>query len=273
MPQVVVVTGGNKGIGFEIARACIQAGFSVVITARDRERGEQAARALGCDLALLDLDDHSSIAACAAEVQRRYAAIDALVHNASMAFKHADRTPWTKKTRTTVSTNFFGMLAVCQNFLPLVRDGGRVVTVASSSGHLSLVPSSTLRREFASADETLTVQRLAELMTQFVLAVEESPSAAPEPAASWPHVARGWPNSAYGMSKLGQVALCKIYARELAPRGVSVSCYCPGSVATDMNPRGPRTAAQGADTAAWLLALPGRECTGQFFKDRARVAW
>lgn len=273
MQPVAVVTGGNRGIGLEVARACASAGFRVVLTARDEGLGRQAAQELGCDFAILDLNSEASISACAGEVQRRYGQVDALINNASMAYKHHDTTPWTQKARTSVYTNFFGTLAVCQAFLPLVKAGGRVVTVASMSGHLRLVPSEALRREFAAADSTLTVQRLVELMAQFVADVEECSSTANAPGADWPHVAKGWPNSAYGMSKLAQVALTKIYARELAPRGIAVNCCCPGSVATGMNPGGNRTAAQGADTPAWLACQPASAATGQFFKERVPVPW
>eukprot|EP00971_Amphidinium_carterae_P190204 3775342-Amphidinium_carterae.1 len=114
-------------------------------------------------------------------------------------------------------------------FLPLLQPGARVVTVASSSGHLGLVPDAALRQEFASADTVLTMQRLSELMALFVAAVEESKSTDSAPGPSWPHIAKGWPNSAYGMSKLGQIALTKIYARLLQPSGISVNCCCPGS--------------------------------------------
>lgn len=273
MSEVVLVTGGNRGIGYEIAKGCQRAGFQVVLTARDEARGRQAAADLGCDFIPLDLDDQASISACAQEVRRRYGSLGVLVNNASMAYKHADTTPWTTKTRTTISTNFFGFLGACEALLPLVRDGGRVVNVASMAGHLRILPSQGLYQEFASADTTLTKRRVAELMAQFVQDVEACPSRASAPGPDWPHVARGWPSNSYGMSKLGQVALTKIYARELAPRGVSVNCCCPGSVATGMNPRGSLTPAQGADTPVWLATQPGLAATASFFKQRSAVAW
>jgi len=271
--QVAVVTGGNRGIGYEIVRGCLRAGFHVALTARDLGAGQRVAQELGCDVLQLDLTDAESIAACAGEVRRRYGSVDVLINNASMAYKHADPTPWTQKTRTSVTTNFFGTLAVCEALFPLLKAGGRVVTVASSAGHLRLVPSEALYSELAGADTFLTVPRLAQLMNQFVVDVEACTSTANAPAADWPHVAKGWPNSAYGMSKLGQIALAKIHARELAGRGVAVNCMCPGSVATGMNPRGARTAAQGADTAVWLACQPAAAGTALFFKDRAPVQW
>eukprot|EP00929_Paragymnodinium_shiwhaense_P026180 TRINITY_DN15616_c0_g1_i2.p1 TRINITY_DN15616_c0_g1~~TRINITY_DN15616_c0_g1_i2.p1 ORF type:complete len:275 (-),score=16.97 TRINITY_DN15616_c0_g1_i2:233-1057(-) len=270
---LAVVTGANKGIGFEIARGCIAAGFRVCVAARDPQRGAQAAQQLGCDFVILDLDDHDSIRACAAELRKRYEAVDVLVNNASMAYKHADQTPWVQKTRNTLVTNFFGTLAVFQYLVPLVKPGGRVITTASMSGHLTVLPEGRLRHEFASADSNLTVERLAQLLSQFVSDVQQSTSSASAPGPDWPHVRNGWPSHSYGMSKLGQIALTKIYARQLRPQQISVNCFCPGSVRTDMNPRGPRTPAQGADTAVWLACLPASAATGQFFKERQPVQW
>mmetsp|Transcript_62419 Transcript_62419/g.145290 ORF Transcript_62419/g.145290 Transcript_62419/m.145290 type:complete len:278 (-) Transcript_62419:61-894(-) len=275
LQPVAVVTGANRGIGLEIARNCAGAGFHVVVATRDEAAGRAVAQELGCSSMRLDLNDRVSIAACAGELKERYGQIDVLVNNASMAYKHADTTPWTQKTRLTVNTNFFGTAEVCEALLPLVRPGGRVVIVASGSGHLSLLGSRghPIRNEFARADSSLTLQQLCGMMNQFVADVLECRSLDNAPSANWPHVAKGWPNSAYGMSKLGQVALTKIYARELAPRGISVNCCCPGDVSTDMNPRGALTPAQGADTPAWLAVQPAAFATGQFFKNRVAVEW
>lgn len=273
MSQVAIVTGGNRGIGYEIARMCVQAGFHVILAARNEPQGRQAAQDLGCEFVQLDLNDAKSIATCAGEVQRRHGQVDVLINNAAMAYKHADRTPWTIKTRTTVIANFFGTLAVCDALLPCVKEGGRVVNVASMAGHLRILPSEALLREFASADTTLTKQRLAELMAQFVKDVEACPSQDSAPGPNWPHVAKGWPSNSYGMSKLGVIALTKIYARELKSRGISVNCCCPGSVRTGMNPHGSLTPEQGADTPVWLAVQPAKAVTGQFFKQRTAVQW
>ena len=276
MSQTAVVTGGNKGIGLEIARALIAAGFRVAIAARDEGRGRLAAQELGCELLLLDLDSAASVAACAGEVVRRYGQIDVLVNNAAMAYKHSDTTPWTRKTRNTVATNFFGTAAVCQALAPLLRAGGRMVTVASGSGHLRILRSEELRQEFAGADSgQLTVERLAELMRQFVADVEAgTPPTVSAPLPGALHEQRGWPGHAYGVSKLGQIALAKVYARELSARGVA-SCACdPGDCQTDMSShRGSRTAAQGADTPAWLACQPPSAISGRLFRDRAEVGW
>ena len=213
MTRVAVVTGANKGIGREIARQLLRAGFITVLAARDEARGREAASALGCGFVHIDLDSDASIGAAAEAVRREHGSIDALVNNAAIAFKGADPTPFAQQARPTLSTNFLGTLAVCDAFFPLLKDGGRVVNVASMAGHLRILRSDALAREFASADSTLTVGRLRDLTAAFVEDVEMGR-----------HAAAGWPNSCYGTSKLAVVALTKIHARELAPRRISVSC-------------------------------------------------
>lgn len=272
--RVALVTGGNRGIGLEIARACKAQGFRVLLAARDEARGRQAAEDVGCDFVRLDLDDEVSIRDCAAAVEQNYGQIDALVNNASIAYKHADTTSWRRKTATTIRTNFFGTLSVCEAFMPLVRSGGCLVTVASSSGHLRILRSEELRGAFAQAGSGLTVGQLSELMERFLADVEASGSDAPAPTTAWPHVARGWPNHAYGVSKLAQIALARVHARELAARGIAVFSCCPGNVATDMSSfRGSKTPAEGADTPAWLALRPPGAVSGQFFVDRRPVDW
>eukprot|EP00441_Pelagodinium_beii_P010956 CAMPEP_0197685888 /NCGR_PEP_ID=MMETSP1338-20131121/101657_1 /TAXON_ID=43686 ORGANISM="Pelagodinium beii, Strain RCC1491" /NCGR_SAMPLE_ID=MMETSP1338 /ASSEMBLY_ACC=CAM_ASM_000754 /LENGTH=83 /DNA_ID=CAMNT_0043267769 /DNA_START=35 /DNA_END=283 /DNA_ORIENTATION=+ len=82
-------------------------------------------------MALLDLNNEASINACAEDIARRYGKIDALILNAAMAYKYSDQTPWVQKTRNTVTANFFGNLAACKAFHPLINDGGHLITVAS----------------------------------------------------------------------------------------------------------------------------------------------
>jgi len=111
-------------------------------------------------------------------------------------------------------------------------------------------------------------------MAKFLADVQLCKSNAKAPSANWPHVKTGWPNHALGMAVLGRIALTKIHARELAPRGITANCCCPwGIIATGSVDPDARTLAQCADTPAWLAAGLASPATGQFFKDRAAVAW
>ena len=152
--RVALVTGGNKGIGLEIARQLAQAGVRVVIGARDSGRAQQAvdnlaAQGLAARSVRLDLDDEQSIADAAATIAADHGRLDILVNNAGI-FDAADGPPSTASlaaVRRSMETNFLGTFAVTQAMLPLLRaaPAGRIVNLSSSLGSLTLNgdPSST----------------------------------------------------------------------------------------------------------------------------------
>src|SRR5437867_2787699 len=89
MSKIALVTGGNRGLGFEIARRLAQAGATVVIGSRDPQKGRQAAarlrgEALDAEAVTLDVDDESSIERAARELQERHGRLDVLVNNAGI---------------------------------------------------------------------------------------------------------------------------------------------------------------------------------------------
>jgi NAD(P)-dependent dehydrogenase (short-subunit alcohol dehydrogenase family) len=137
--SIALVTGANTGIGKEIARQLMAAGLTVYATSRDAERGESAVRELGrgTQPLLLDVTDAGSIAAAASQVP----ALDILVNNAGISLD--DKTP-DKETvdgfRWVYETNVFGVVAVTNAFLPVLRQSAhpRIVNISSSTGSLSL---------------------------------------------------------------------------------------------------------------------------------------
>lgn len=145
--RVALVTGGNKGIGLEIARKLAQAGVHVVIGARDDERArraveELARQGLSADCVRIDLDDLSTVAPAADEIRSRHGRLDILVNNAGI-FDFADAAPGKasiEAVRHVMEINFIGALAVTQAVLPLLREApaARVVNVSSSLGSLAL---------------------------------------------------------------------------------------------------------------------------------------
>ena len=145
--RVALVTGGNKGIGLEIARQLAQAGVHVIIGARDADRGRTAVEDLASDglvaqTVRLDLDDQPSIAKATAEIEAEHGHLDILVNNAGI-FDFTDATPSKasiEAVRRVMEVNFIGALAVTQAMLPLLRKAptGRIVNLSSSLGSLTL---------------------------------------------------------------------------------------------------------------------------------------
>jgi NAD(P)-dependent dehydrogenase (short-subunit alcohol dehydrogenase family) len=153
---VALVTGANQGIGLQIARDLVAHGFTVLVGSRNLERGEAAAREVGPDARAIQLDvtDETSIVAAAKRIRSELGRLDVLVNNA--AISNTSMRPgmsvgeYTKLTRPSVvsldevravwDTNVFGVLAVTQAMLPLLREApaARIVNVSSSAGSLTL---------------------------------------------------------------------------------------------------------------------------------------
>ena len=152
---IALVTGANQGIGLQIAKDLVTHGFTVLVGSRNLERGEVAAREVGPDARALQLDvtDHASIAAAAERIGKESGRLDLLINNA--AISNTNKRPgqsveeYAKTTRpSNVSidemravwdTNVFGVLAVYQAMLPLLRKApaARIVNVSSGVGSLT----------------------------------------------------------------------------------------------------------------------------------------
>jgi len=153
---VALVTGANQGIGLQIAKELAAHGFTVLVGSRNLVRGEAAANAVGPNAHALQLDvtDQASVAAAAERVRKEFGRLDVLIQNA--AISNTTKRPgqsveeYAKTTRASnVSldemrvvwdTNVFGVLAVYQAMLPLLRTtpNARIVNVSSGAGSLAL---------------------------------------------------------------------------------------------------------------------------------------
>jgi len=143
--KIALVTGANKGIGKEIARQLGTKDFLVLIGARDAGRGSEAAAELTQEgiqahAIVLDVTDPASIAAAAARIENDYGRLDVLVNNAGIAL---DKVPASQidmeSLRQTYETNVFGVFAVTQAMLPLLKQSGagRIVNMSSGLGSLT----------------------------------------------------------------------------------------------------------------------------------------
>jgi NAD(P)-dependent dehydrogenase (short-subunit alcohol dehydrogenase family) len=236
-----LVTGANKGIGYEIAAGLGALGWSVGVGARDGARREAAVeklRAAGVDAfgVPLDVTDDASVAAAVGLLEERGGHLDVLVNNAGVTggMPQEPTTVDLAAVRTAVETNVIGVIRVTNAILPLLRRSAspRIVNMSSSVGSLT--------RQSGSADE-LTVGPLS---------------------------------VAYSPSKTFLNAVTVQYARELRDTNILINAACPGFVATDLNGfRGIRTPEQGAAIAIRLATLPDDGPTGGFFEDAGVIPW
>jgi NAD(P)-dependent dehydrogenase (short-subunit alcohol dehydrogenase family) len=237
---IALVTGANKGIGYEIAAGLGALGWSVGVGARDAERGEAAVqklRAGGADAFAVPLDvtDDASVAAAAALIEERDGRLDVLVNNAGVTGDPGRQLPTTvdlAAVRTAVETNVIGVIRVTNAMLPLLRRSAspRIVNMSSSVGSLTL---------------------------------QSAPGSQTGPISA-----------AYAPSKTFLNGVTVQYARELRDTNILINAANPGYCATDLNGfRGTRTAEQGAAIAIRLATLPDGGPTGGFFEDDGVVPW
>lgn len=152
-PRLALVTGANQGVGLQVAKELVKNGHAVLLGSRDIKKGEAAAREIGAISVQLDVTDESSIAAAATFIKDRYGYLDLLVNNAAISnTRKGDLSlqDYAKislasnialdEVRAIWETNVFGVLAVYQAMLPLLRQSrdARIVNVSSGVGSLTL---------------------------------------------------------------------------------------------------------------------------------------
>lgn len=132
---ITLITGANKGLGFETARRLKEHGHKVYLAARDTGRGQRAADDLGVTFVQLDVTDEASVAQAAAEVARLEGRLDVLVNNAGIRSPYKDVTELTGEDAAQVlDTNVVGVVRVIHAFLPLLDKSASPVIVNVSSG-------------------------------------------------------------------------------------------------------------------------------------------
>jgi NAD(P)-dependent dehydrogenase (short-subunit alcohol dehydrogenase family) len=234
-----LVTGANKGIGFETARQLAQQGFVVWLGCRDEERGVAAAKELAPDgdvrFVRLDVTDVDSVRTAASRLERETGALDVLVNNAGIAVD-GDSLPSTVELSTierVFDVNFYGVLRVTQAFLPLLRKAkaGRIVNVSSTMGSVGTV------------------------------VIPNGPLSA-------------FPAFAYASSKTALSALTGWFAVELAGTPIKVNAVCPGYNATDLNHnRGTHHPSVGAKVVVRVATLGADAPNGAFLDVNGNVPW
>ncbi|MEQ7004998.1 SDR family oxidoreductase [Actinopolymorpha sp. B17G11] len=247
--NVAMITGANRGIGRATAEQLAALGMTVLIGARNQRRGEEAAtavRAAGGDAHAITLDvtEPTTIAEAATWVEKRFGHLDVLINNAGITGSGRvspedahDQVPSSvdlDMVRSVFEANVFGVIAVTNAMLPLLRRSAapRIVNVSSAAGSLTIT------------------------------------SAPDGPLAGLPT------SAAYTPSKTALNALTVQYANELRKDGILVNAADPGYVDTEINNHsGHLTPAQGAAVVVRLATLDAETPTGGFFNEDGPVPW
>jgi NAD(P)-dependent dehydrogenase (short-subunit alcohol dehydrogenase family) len=242
--RTALVTGANRGIGFEIVRQLAQRGVRVILTGRRREPVADAAsrlRSSGLDVEplVLDVTDPDGVRAAAAEVANRHGHLDILVNNAGIRVEEYGRQPSEQpmgQWRRTFDTNLFGTVEVTTALLPMIRgsEAGRIVNVSSLLGSLGM----------HSDPDSYTYSPTFKSLPAY--------SAAKSAVNSW------------------TVHL----AYELRGTPIKVNAVHPGYTKTDMNDgAGDLEVSAGAATSVEMALLDGDGPSGSFVHMGATVPW
>jgi NAD(P)-dependent dehydrogenase (short-subunit alcohol dehydrogenase family) len=235
--QVALVTGSNRGIGFEIAKQLALKKIQVVLTSRDPTNGEAALRKLTRDgmkkvvFMQLDVSNQVSVDGLSNEVEKTFGRLDILVNNAGILIDRDDVVASNADleiVKATLETNLIGAWRMCKAFIPLMKKNGygRIVNLSSGAGQFEYMATS---------------------------------------GGYWP---------SYSLSKASLNALTVMLASELRGTNILVNAVCPGWVRTDMGGRNaPRSVEEGAATPVWLATLPDGGPTGYNYYDKRQISW
>jgi NAD(P)-dependent dehydrogenase (short-subunit alcohol dehydrogenase family) len=231
--RIALVSGANRGLGFEIVRQLAAKGLTVILAARDQQHGTSAAEQLAAAglpvlARQLDVTNQASVQTLARLIEREFGRLDVLVNNAAILIEDKEHPSSINLdiVKETLETNLFGAWRMCQAFIPLMRRHGygRIVNLSSLEDAFHKIVDETWPAYGVSkvSLNLLTVMLAAELRGTNILVNAAHP---------------GWVQTRMG----GQAA--------------------------------PTSVQEGADTAVWLATLPDDGPTGDFFRQRRPIAW
>ncbi|KAH8958389.1 hypothetical protein BDL97_06G021600 [Sphagnum fallax] len=280
---VAVVTGANKGIGFEIVRQLAKEGITVVLTARDATRGEAALESLksqglhNVNFHPLNVASQESILAFANWLRKTYGGIDILINNAGILLIGKDTTFETVKP--VFDTNYFGVKNVTKALLPLLRDdtpgGARVIVVASRAGQLKFLESKNYVKTFSDR-EHLTEESVDNFANHYLKDIANGSLKEGDwvDISSMPGPNFGRPLETYAVSKAAVIAFVSVlhntfFSQPGSGKKINIFSCCPGYVSTDINTNsGGNSVEVGADTPVWLALHSPEGGSGKFWAER-----
>ena len=238
--KTVLITGANKGIGFETAKQLAKSGCFVYLGSRDKANGLEAVKKLNdegitnAEAIEIDITDINSVRQARQVLETKTPSLDILINNPGIAGEQPQdfATGDMENLRKIFETNFFGTVQTTQQFLPLLRKSAKasIINVSSEVGSIAM------RMD---AGRVRNRDRY----------------------------------NAYGASKTALNAFTVMLANELYETGITVNSVTPGYTATDLNQfQGSKTVEQGA-VPIIKLAMESDRSTAKFLKDEGEVSW
>jgi NAD(P)-dependent dehydrogenase (short-subunit alcohol dehydrogenase family) len=267
--KTAIVTGGNRGIGFEICRRLDDLGYRVIMGCRNAEKGRAAATAAQLServiVRTLDVTDEESIQQLFDFVKKEYACLDLLINNAGIGEKSTAH-PAVSSLKSLVKNNLGAVYDITKKAYNSLRSA-KIVAPEAAAGNVSM--------EHVQRIMNTNLYGAWRMISSFTPLLGKSDDARIINVSSGMGELKSLSGyyPAYSMSKASLNALTIMFASELKNSGITVNAVCPGWVKTDMGgPDAPRSVEQGADTIIWLAQHEERH-TGKFFRDRSEINW
>lgn len=267
--KIVIVTGGNRGIGLEICRQLDELGHTVILGSRDLEKGKVAAGAFSENVIVkqLDVTDEESILNLFEFVKTKFGKLDVLINNAGIGTNYeAHDNSVLVRVKNTMQKNFYLVWRMARVIKPLLRKTG-IISDGKGAKNISLTDVKQIMET-----NFYGPWRMIQVFIPLLLKSEEGRIInMSSRMGELKSLSGDYPG--YSLSKSSLNALTIMFSNELKEKGIKVNAMCPGWVKTDMGgPDAPRHVSQGADTAVWL-ATEKEITSGKFFKDREEINW
>lgn len=267
--KIILVTGGNRGIGLEICRQLDELGYTVILGSRELKNGELSAKSLSKNVYAkqLDVTDEESIQKLFEFVKTQFGKLDVLINNAGIGPNtQVEDKSLLIKTKNVIKKNFRGVWKIAKNVVPLLRKTG-LVEDKESAGRVSLIGvKHIMETNFYGSWRMIQVfvPLLRKSKCGQILNVSSGMGELNSLSGIYP---------GYSLSKSSLNALTIMFSNELRNKGINVNAMCPGWVKTDMGGEdAPLHVSQGADTAVWL-ATKKNTPNGKFFRNRKEINW
>jgi len=231
--KVILVSGGNKGIGLAIVSRLLSEfpDTHILLGSRDKQRGEAAVKELVTQLGqnissriemiLLDVGNEESVSTAVETIKNKFGSLYGLVNNAG---------GWLSTEKDTIQLNAYSVVRMCEAFVPLIQDNGRIVQISSSAGP-SYVSKCSQEIQSMLVSEGVTWSEVERVIVQPYLNIVEDTNLN-EDGKKAALEGLGLVDGAYGVAK----AAVNAYTVELARRypGLRVNACTPGFIATDL---------------------------------------
>lgn len=265
--RIALVTGANRGIGFEICRQLDELGFQVILTSRDMGKGLKASKVLSDNVIVkqLDVTNEDSIQKVFEYVYSEIGALDILINNAGLGNANLNNS-LVSGIKNAMHKNFNGLYQMVKKTSPLLKRTGVIYQSPGAEDVLLGDVKKIMDTNFYGAWRMIQVfiPLLKKSNDGRIINISSGMGELKTLTGLYP---------GYSLSKASLNALTIMFSNELVGSTIKVNAMCPGWVKTDMGgPDAPRSVLKGAETAVWL-ATEQHIPTGKFFKDKQETSW